>query len=108
VIHVIAGCYPAFSASYVIPARAEHAGIIFETVAEAQTSVDPTKLTKAVEKFAADRAAKSRLASRVEATLAHFAQRTTRTAWRACSQRFSFHPSHSLILSPSLFLKGNP
>ena len=84
--------------------RRGNAGIIFETVAEAQTSVDPTKLTKAVEKFAA----KSRLASRVEATLAHFAQRTTPIAWRACSQRFSFHPSHSLILSPSLFLKGNP
>jgi len=38
----------------VISARAEHAGIIFETVAEAQTSIDPTKLTKAVEKFAAE------------------------------------------------------
>ena len=37
----------------VIPDCDEHAGIIFETVAEAQTSVDPTKLTKAVEKFAA-------------------------------------------------------
>jgi hypothetical protein len=38
----------------VIPAPAQHAGIIFETVAEAQTSVDPTKLTKAVEKFVAE------------------------------------------------------
>jgi len=31
-----------------------HSELIFETVAEAQTSVDPTKLTRAVEKFAAE------------------------------------------------------
>lgn len=31
-----------------------HFELIFETVAEAQTSVDPTKLTRAVEKFAAE------------------------------------------------------
>ena len=34
--------------------RRGNAGIIFETVAEAQTSVDPTKLIRAVEKFAAE------------------------------------------------------
>jgi hypothetical protein len=74
----------------VIPARAEQAGIIFETVAEAQTSVDPTKLTKAVEKFAAETRREIALGF-VEATVAHLARRTTPIAWRACSQRFSFH-----------------
>jgi hypothetical protein len=43
-----------FDVKAIHPRPAEHADIISETVAEAQTSVDPTKVTKAVEKFVAE------------------------------------------------------